>query len=1018
MSFAQNSYQNQQKFIELLRDRGYHDTVFTYYSELKRKKKLSEEAAALEDYESGLSYLNLASREGDKSRQASYFQKAEESLKRFAIKNPQHPSIFRANKLLIGILDHKAFEQQNLALTEPNGAQKEIYFTNARNAYAQAAKLAKATEAIIKRQLEKIPAALNPSTEPDLFALRQELRSEYIHLKMLNGEMLEKQGDTHKTLSQKSPFLTQSAEQFRSIATDYRKYAGGLKARLAEGRVLQKLEKHQEAIFLFEEILALDDDQDLTRNLKTEAVLLAIESWPQTNALIENYIRKVQNWEATILSKEERLPSWQHLRLSLMKLHLKNSEHYLASDKKSLATKEQKAALRLGRILTQTSGPYQQEARLLLLSLDATATEQDPIGVKNIAEFKTFDEAYQAALDLQEQYQAAQFGVEHIPARIQKEKNPQLRKEYQQTLDEQKEIIETTQKRTEQYLRRALELVDNQSPILKVNHARLKLAEAYLQHPTGYHREATVLAEFVARKYPDKTTAKSAFQLGLVGYQHLLQETSQETARKYYEKGLIQLAHFGIDQWPGSEQAAIALKLNIHFAILRQDFVAADKYLEKIPPENLDHYLAKALLGSAYWREYQKQRIALLEWEKNQSFPEGTTPEKARAKLNQEFLLAERHLTEGTDYFRDKKGADSTVATASLSLAQLYLEQNKLEKAKELFTHPNISPLVLLKIFPQLQKRPVYVASCHQAFLQICSRRLAQTGKLSPRESDNANTAILALADINKTSDSAAKNRLLYFLLRQTQTALDPLDQQNKTLSSTGRDFLEKLLLAADQQAITSLNKLQINSQRMKLAKLLPTTDRRVTLQNAQKELNQIPYQQLEANLQIEFFRHLAAIERFSGNYEKAIDIYANKVLYTKGSLLDVQMEAAETYEEWALASGNSEYYRNAIFGGTAVKGKKKIIWGWQQLAKQTGSQPTFSQQHMQSFYHVVLCQYRLALHDKSQQKSMLEKARQYILTLHKQKPELGGPNQKAQFQDLLTRIEHGLGKKELTTLK
>ena len=78
----------------------------------------------------------------------------------------------------------------------------------------------------------------------------------------------------------------------------------------------------------------------------------------------------------------------------------------------------------------------------------------------------------------------------------------------------------------------------------------------------------------------------------------------------------------------------------------------------------------------------------------------------------------------------------------------------------------------------------------------------------------------------------------------------------------------------------------------------------------------------------------MARCQRRAGDYKLAIDSLV-EVLNEKPTLLEVQKEAAYTYQEWGKK--NPDYYTLAIAGARKVKDEKgqqtNIIWGWNRLA-------------------------------------------------------------------------------------
>jgi hypothetical protein len=136
--------------------------------------------------------------------------------------------------------------------------------------------------------------------------------------------------------------------------------------------------------------------------------------------------------------------------------------------------------------------------------------------------------------------------------------------------------------------------------------------------------------------------------------------------------------------------------------------------------------------------------------------------------------------------------------------------------------------------------------------------------------------------------------------------------------------------------------------------------------------------------------------------------------------LLPVQIEAAQTYQEWGSYLGDhKDRYGNAILGArpdeeNADENKRKdnIIWGWGEISKKTGSNPKYAEQFHQARYNLALCRYKWALAEKdaAAKAQRLKQAKADVVFIVRLYRDLGGPQQEAQYDQLLRDIQKSLG--------
>jgi tetratricopeptide (TPR) repeat protein len=154
--------------------------------------------------------------------------------------------------------------------------------------------------------------------------------------------------------------------------------------------------------------------------------------------------------------------------------------------------------------------------------------------------------------------------------------------------------------------------------------------------------------------------------------------------------------------------------------------------------------------------------------------------------------------------------------------------------------------------------------------------------------------------------------------------------------------------------------------------------------------------------------------------FPKARDIYRD-VLKTSNSMLNIQVEAAKLYQEWAALAKDedkSQLYLQAMAGSEKDPTTgKNIIWGWGRLFQTAAKYPNFRDVFHEARYNLALCRFNMARVQKSkkEEQEQLNKAKDAIL----QTQQLFGLGPewdawKPRYDALMKEIQKGLGEKPL----
>jgi tetratricopeptide (TPR) repeat protein len=151
----------------------------------------------------------------------------------------------------------------------------------------------------------------------------------------------------------------------------------------------------------------------------------------------------------------------------------------------------------------------------------------------------------------------------------------------------------------------------------------------------------------------------------------------------------------------------------------------------------------------------------------------------------------------------------------------------------------------------------------------------------------------------------------------------------------------------------------------------------------------------------------MAACARAMGEYEKAIGLLVG-VLLERENRVDVQFEAAQTYQEWGKVK--PACYLNAIAGGYEKNGRY-VVWGWGGISAKLASSEKTSEK-ARALFHQARCnlaaaRFELAQTQTGQERAAtLGKAELDITRIYRLYPDMGGPEWYDKYDQLLKKIQ------------
>jgi hypothetical protein len=349
-------------------------------------------------------------------------------------------------------------------------------------------------------------------------------------------------------------------------------------------------------------------------------------------------------------------------------------------------------------------------------------------------------------------------------------------------------------------------------------------------------------------------------------------------------------------------------------------------------------------------------------------------------------------------------------------LVALYLQEGKLDAALQVLREPAKGAIAQAtgvdSIEPKLKLETQRMQL--QALVQSVSKGQAQ---LAATDVSKAIESMKTLAD--QTGDPQSLTRSLMSLAADLQSQLeanqDPAQQAK--LADAFQILVDQLVgLSSDAAALDS-----IGSAMMLLASNLQTIPNLAAkvpglMQSAEQAFNKLaalPAEQLQAigRKPEELSLKMALAKRGAGKFEEAHRLLIQGLQQNPNNIT-IQMEAARNLQQWA-AGKDADRLKQAMLGAEPQANKKKLVWGWGQVAQTTSRYPNFQAEFFEARLNIARCRSTLGdlESDRDQKQKLYEAAINDIAQTHLRFPELGGKGTMAEFDRLLREVQQKAGK-------
>ncbi len=986
-----------QKMLDGLRQNRYYDMAIPYLEQMREHPGCPADFKDRIDYEIGVTLLEAAEATETVSQRETTLDQATAAIQKFLKEHPTHeltgPSSTQLGRVL---LRRGAGRVQQAELPGVSPDDKNAKLAEARKFFDEAQSALEAAENRCYEKAKKIQEESKANPTDTSKADLEEAYGELLQARLLLINNADQKARTYAPDSKEfKEQLLAAAKRYAELFEKNEERIGGLQARNFEGKIYADLEQNDKAAEIFRETLSLPDASQTIRNLRRQAFLWLMETL--LKPAVKKYdeaIAAAAQWKEEALPNEQASPEGLRIQLLAGQACLEAAKALDPKDEK------RRTFLRSARgyleFVQRASGAIQQQAGNLLMDELLGGAEMPQ------AEPKTFEEAF-------EQASGAWLKMVAIVGRMGDSADP---KESEALAGQ----AAAARRSITHYSQLALGMAGRQTNVSQLCSLRFYLAFVCFVEDRLY--DAAVLGELLAYRYPQSKDAPKGAEIAVKAYRRLFDIQRRAGRDTAFELANMQrVALYVTGRWKDDPAAAEAWAMLFDTAADLQDLPKATEYLEKLAPESPQRSRCELRLGQTYWTQYV--RLATLD--------KGQRP--SQEELDALVKKAQDTLRQGIDRLSKAVDAggevDYSLACAVLALAQILIDAGNAEEAAHWLDDPKIGPMTLIAAnHPAVAGRTDFQIDTYKVALRAC----VGTEKIQQAEAVMAKLETLVGHD---DEEGAARLTQIYISLgRQLEEVLARLRAEGKSdqiqkVSLGFEKFLDTISKREKGNSFTSLNWVAQTFASMAAGldpgdgplpeaavkyygsagatyyKLLknPPADMREGAETAIKV-------QLAVCLRALGRRPDAADpKKAEKNFTQALGLLV-EILKQKETLVNVQMEAARTYQELAAASGQPTFYLNAISGGQKQPDGHYLVWGWNGISRRVGSGEKYRDILYEARYNIALCRMRIAQTQTGQERAdTLKLAENDIVVTHKLYPTLGGAKWFEKFDALLKAI-------------
>ncbi len=992
-----NAGEPDEEFLDAMREVGYFDEALLYLDKMGTSPLSTAAFRQAIPYQRGMTLISASQRTTDNLKRTRMLRSAEVSLREFAENHSQHPLRTKAQIQLGNVLVEKADQQMELGRRGNN----QTLIASARSSFQQAHEYFSGLRDGLEERLDPINTVQFDPSQKEQKEARDNLRTDYLQSLVYVASVSEAAaGAEEEGSDERKALLEKAAGEFGMIYKAYRRKTVGLYSRLYQARCLQKLGQELDALSLYTDLFDQPNDAPVFRDVKLQAIELAMRIWlDEKHKKYAEAVNRGSTWLRSADRDERNSQRGCAIRLSLAKGNLlyaayldekqpgNTQANQLRADAKDVATD-----------LTKIRNPYQREARELLADIRGGGE----VKMTDIPRAATFAEARDLSNEAMQEFQNANYLMAMLPERIRYEKDEDEKKKLSERLKQSTVDVARFRQQALVNLELALKFTDGDAPQDDLNLIRVFLAQIYLSR--GQYHNTAVIGEFLARHYTATSTAQPGAQLALNAYQQIAR--TQPMSEQFARAKLKSLGQFVLDTWPAESETAEAALVLISFAVEDADLKKTRELLDRIPEAADKRGDAERMVGRAYWAAYLRAIDG-------KAASEPKTPEVLALATDAMNILAA-----GVGKLTSDQPIDYPTGLSVLALAQAYLENHRAVEAMNVVDAIGYGPMQLIKGDGAFADKSPLVEETLRTALKSYVGAANETGA-----SGKINATIIELKK-HSGNDAEGKKRLIGTLVGVAQTLQKQLaaasPEQRTSLAASFATFLEQVgKEASDFQTLfwvgDSFRTLALASDS---GKGQPTAEAAEYYIQAQEVYDDILAKGkadskffVTSTSAVQIKLRSVTVKRRLYKFTAAMDLLV-EVLSAHPMMVNVQKEAALTYQEWAGFPDRRALYLKAVAGAHPDMDRKNenAVWGWGKIGKLTQGNPRFREEYFEARLKMAECRYLYGASASDAEKAKyLAYAKQDIYRTSRAYPNLGGDQHQAQFDALLRKIQAAL---------
>lgn len=498
-----------EEFLRGLNERGLGGLALEYLDRMQTSALADEPFRRRIPYHRGVALLEQSRRTFDPAGRDTFLSQAEAAFKEFAAANPGNVKGAEAQLQLGNMQMERGRQLTAQANKLPQGSAYELergrLAADAREQLSAARDTFGNAAAICAAELDKSPPTAVSGETSATGNQRQEYRARVAQLRFLAAQTAFEVAETYSL--GETQFISAHEAAAKELATLFDEFARsphalvGLYARLYEGRCYQAVAKYPIALGCYEDILAQPNVVPAFRKLIAAALHRKAEVLiAQDKAAEAAVICRLCLQDAT--GDEQKLPEWLAVRYRLAEALTKQAATLPAgsAEQRRMQTEARGAY----RAVAAIPGEFQSEAR----SAAALSHNEAP----TINEPRTFAESYDLGKEALTAYNVAR---QALPTA--ERSNPSGVADLQEQMRQGKADAR-------RYFTMAASLVDDDTDLAALNEVRYFLC--WLDWEAEDYYRSAVMGEFLARRYPDHASARSAAKISMASFERLYRQAA------------------------------------------------------------------------------------------------------------------------------------------------------------------------------------------------------------------------------------------------------------------------------------------------------------------------------------------------------------------------------------------------------------------------------------------------------------------------------------------------------------